>query len=160
MKEIALSKGAITSVDDGDYESVDQYKWTLSGSGYACREYSDGGVMKRIYLHRALLNCPDGCEVDHINGNPLDNRRCNLRLATHQQNLCNQSKQHSATSSKYKGVYFDRVNRKWRAQITRAGVTHTLGRFNTEREAALAYNKAARQYFGKYANLNNFEEDK
>ena len=59
MKEIALSKGAITSVDDGDYESVDQYKWTLSGSGYACREYSDGGVMKRIYLHRALLNCPD-----------------------------------------------------------------------------------------------------
>ncbi len=159
MKEIALSKGTITVVDDCDCEIASRYKWTLSGSGYACREYSDGGVMKRIYLHRALMNCPDGCEVDHINGNPLDNRRCNLRLATHQQNQCNQNKQGSATSSKYKGVYFDRFNRKWRAQITYKGVTRTLGRFNAEQEAALAYNKAATKYHRQYANLNIIKED-
>jgi hypothetical protein len=159
MKQLFLSKCAVALVDDSDFEAVGKYKWTLSGSGYACREYSDNGIMKRVYLHRTLLSCPDSHEVDHINGNPLDNRRCNLRLATHQENQCNQYKQKSDTSSRYKGVYFDRFNQKWRAQNTYKGTTRTLGRFSTEQEAALAYNKAAKHYFGEYAKLNDFMEE-
>jgi hypothetical protein len=103
-------------------------------------------------LHRFILDAPSALEVDHINGNGLDCRRSNLRLATHKQNLRNQAA-HSGTS-RYKGVSWNRQRNGWDAQICLNGKNRYLGRFRTEVEAAKAYNEGARLHFGEFARLN------
>ena len=160
MKEIPLTQGQVAIVDDEDFVLMGDYKWSLSSSGYACRDQYINGKPKRLYMHRVIMGNPcNGYEVDHINGNSLDNRHKNLRLVTHRQNLANQKKQNRKLSSIYKGVYFDKATGKWRGQVGSKGKKYALGRFITEREAALAYNKAAIEHFGQYANLNEIMED-
>ena len=153
MREIKLTKGMVTVVDDEDYELVSQYKWCVrtseKGRYYAGRNTGS----ENVYLHRWLLNAPPNMEVDHINGNTLDNRHLNLRLCTRINNGRNGCKHRLGHStSKYKGVYWS-VN-KWQVQIRVGKERFNLGRFMNEEEAARAYNEAASKYYGEFARLN------
>lgn len=119
-------------------------------------DWTNGRNIRR-YLHRVIMNAPPGVEVDHINGDTLDNRRCNLRFATSTQQKCNQRPR--GGTSKYKGVGWHKRDRKWRAQITYHGKQISLGYFDGELGAAFAYDVAARILFGEFARLNFQEAD-
>jgi AP2 domain/HNH endonuclease len=109
-----------------------------------------------LEMHRLILGLPQYRElkidVDHINGDGLDNRRANLRIATRAQNLANSGSRQG--SSQYKGVSFCRQTGRWKAQITIGGQNHNLGRYSTEEEAAAVYNAAALEAWGEHAHLN------
>ncbi len=107
-------------------------------------DFWDGS--KRMLLHRAILNAPVDMQVDHINGDPLDNRRENLRLATPSQNSANYK------TREYKGVR--RRWRKYSARVQHGGEVKHLGMFSTAEEAARAYDRAAFEIWGEYARLN------
>jgi len=130
-------------VDVADVPKVTGVKWCLLGDlNYVV---SSGGS---LLLHRLLLDAPDSMEVDHKNRNTLDNRRANLRLATHadnRHNLCSRR-----GGSQFKGVCYFKPAKKWRAQIA----SKHLGYFRSEETAALAYDKAAREQFGEFARTN------
>jgi hypothetical protein len=150
MKEMKLTKGKVMIVDDDMYEYLSQWKWqalSTNGKWYA---YRNSG-RRAIYVHRLVADAPDGVKVDHKNGNGLDNRRENLRLATGSQNAQN-SKVCSRNKLGYKGVYNN--GGRYRAQITVGNTKISLGQYGTPEEAALAYNRAAKEYFGEFANLN------
>jgi len=105
-------------------------------------------------MHRFLLGSAcDGFEVDHWDGNGLNNRRLNIRVASRRQNIQNlvHTRKHS---SRFKGVTWDKENRKWRVTIQVDGVPLRLGRFENEEESAAAYDAAARKHFGEFAHLN------
>jgi hypothetical protein len=114
-----------------------------------------------MWLHRMIIDVPGGMMVDHINGNRLDNRRCNLRVCTNRQNCQNQTIARKDNTSGYKGVSYSRRHRKWRAWIaagslrsngTRKNVS--LGYFADAADAARAYDAAARLHFGEFARCN------
>jgi hypothetical protein len=153
MKQIALNgkhgAGKFALVDDEDYEELMQYKWLVHSVGYAIA--SNNG--KSIYMHRHILKPKGRLVVDHINGNKLDNTRKNIRVCTHQQNIMNYRSNKGL--SNYKGV--DKVklaSDKWRARIRYNGQEFYLGLFDTELEAAKAYNTKAKELFGEFAHLN------
>lgn len=150
---IPLSYGSYAIVDTADLRILNLYRWcmnvTLQGKRYARRTQG----RKTIYMHRALMNPPEGMEVDHINGNGLDNRRKNLRVCTkaeYQQN----SKKRTGKSSCFKGVCWDSSGRKWRSRITVKGRQLQIGQFESELEAAEAYDEEAFYYFGTFARTN------
>jgi hypothetical protein len=151
MKEIQLSQGKIAVIDDDDFERVNQYKWFLSGktTNYAMAYVKGSGRenQRRIFLHRFIVNCPEGFQVDHINNNKMDNRKENLRITDSFGNNRNRSIS-SRNTSGYKGVSFK--NNAFEAYIN---FTY-LGRYKTAEEAALVYNKAAKKRFGVFAKLN------
>ena len=115
---------------------------------------------KSVYVHRFVLSRMLGREltskdrVDHANGNGLDNRRCNIRLCEHRQNMWNQGGRKN-TSSKYKGVTYFKRDGNWQAKIAPNGKTVHLGYFKTEEEAAKAYNDKAVELFSEFAKLND-----
>lgn len=153
-KEIPLSQGKYAVVDDGDFEWLTQWKWFFA-KGYANRTGSKGRKYrgKDIPMHRQILDAPDGLQVDHINGDTLDNRRRNLRLVTSAQNHWNQAPVRGITS-KYKGVSWDKPRHKWTAHITCHYEQKNIGRFCSEEEAARAYDQEARRLFGEFARTN------
>lgn len=159
-REIPLTKGKVALVDDDDYEALNKFNWCAfrvkTGDYYAVRSSSiSGGQSRRtILMHREIANAPAGLEVDHINGVTLDNRRANLRLATKSQNAANRRKKKPSTSSQYLGVTWHTLRGKWAARITVNWEHRHLGLYVDEREAALAYDRAARQYRGEFAVLN------
>ena len=108
----------------------------------------------RIYLHRYIARAPKGAQVDHINGNRLDNRSANLRVCTNAQNSRNKGPQ----KGKYKGVHWSKTGKHWVAQITKNYKVRHLGCFKTAEAAALAYNEAAKELHGEYAYLNKIDE--
>lgn len=143
-------------VDDCDFERISQFKWSVDGKQpylYA-RTHIPLGNGKRSHpsMHRMVMNAPRGLDVDHINHNTLDNRRTNLRLATRSQT--NQNNLGGYAVSGYKGVFFEKERNCWRAHITLKEKTKYLGRFATVIEGAIAYNNAAKKYFGEFACLN------
>lgn len=156
MKELQLTRGMVAIVDDEDYEPLSAYRWHAKTSGsnpskdYACR--STGGPRgPRILMHRAIIGAPVGMDVDHINGDSLDNRRANLRLATRSQNLQNRPRQRN-NSSGYKGVSRYRTG-QWMACITVDGARKYLGYHPTPELAHAAYCAAAAELHGEFARL-------
>lgn len=153
MREISLGQGEVALVDDADYEWLNQWKWTpirpKRGGIYARRT----SRCKPFLMHRLILNTPDGMQTDHRNGNGLDNRRANLRVATKAQNQHNQRLQNRPKTSRFKGVHLD-PHGAWVAQIKNGGDCLYIGRFASEIEAATAYNLAASKKHGDFARLN------
>ena len=153
MKEIKMTRGFGAIVDDEDFEELSKHRWYCDSRGYAVRKLArDGGRQKALYVHIAILGNTEGLEIDHINGNPLDNRRENLRHVTHQQNIHNRKP--VGASSQYKGVCWYKRDCRWLARIVLDGKRTHLGYYKLEMDAARAYNEAARVMFGEYARLN------
>ncbi len=153
-KKIKLTKGYVTIVDDDNYSQLSQYSWCVStwaDKTYAIRRNPENG--KLIRMHRQIMKATKGIEIDHINGNTLDNRKQNLRLCKHKQNLANQQLSR-ANSSGYKGVSWNKQHKKWEAYIKVNQKRIHLGIFTDIKDAANAYNKSAKEHFGTFANLN------
>jgi hypothetical protein len=111
------------------------------------------GRIKTMYLHREIMQAPKGLLVDHKNNDGLDNRRANLRLATHSQNGCNRPRKKNG-SSRFKGVIFLKDRKRWSARLKKNGKHIFLGNFKNEIDAARVYDEAAKQYHGEFACLN------
>lgn len=156
-REIQLTQGRVAIVDEADYAELSQYKWYTQNSGhtgYAKRMTSKSlGRPHLVRMHRVILDAPHDMQVDHINGDGLDNRRSNLRLCTNAENQHNRRK-FKNTASKYKGLAFFSGPKMWGALIKIAGHKQWLGYFATEAEAAQAYDTAAIAQFGEFACLN------
>ena len=151
MKVIPLTKNRHAIVDDEDYQWLSRHKWHYLRVGYAAR--SEKG--KIIYMHRVIAKTPNGMITDHIDMNGLNNTRSNLRICNKSQNGQNTKiRIQSNKSSKYKGVTWHKLMKRWWARIYYLGSCHSLGYFDTEEGAAKAYNKRASELFGKFANLN------
>ena len=146
---IPLSRKRIAIIDEEDYEKVSKYKWYCSSVGYANHK-SKGACLA---MHRYILDLNDRkMTVDHINGNKLDNRRCNLRICTQRLNTKNKTKQYDNKSG-YKGVYLH-SSKKWVTNISVDNKTVYVGIFSDIIKAAKAYDEAAVKYYGEYAKLN------
>jgi len=159
MITIKLTNDGVALIDEYDEELLRQYSWYWvdflgTGTKYA---YAWSRISERpVAMHRLILKLVphDGKQVDHINGNGLDNRRCNLRLCTTQENHRNMTKQRGVYSSQYKGVSYREDRKKWQAYIIVDNKKRSLGTFAEEREAAKAYDEAANSLFGEFAYLN------
>lgn len=171
MKEIKLTKGHVTLVDDEDFEYLNQFRWFANiqkdGRIAVVKNRSDLEPI-HIKMHRLILGISDPkIKVDHRDRNPLNNQRNNIRSCNLAQNNCNATSAKNSTS-KYLGVSFHKgeVKRKtrtglkvynspaWRATIFKDYKQINIGRFKTEQEAALAYNEKAKELHGEFANLN------
>jgi hypothetical protein len=157
---IKLASGGAALIDEEDLHIVLGFKWYAAMSSrkfYAFRVRKKGHEKETPQMHRIIMGNPDG-EVDHINGNGLDNRKCNLRICTRTENMYNRRPKRGGTS-KYKGVWYERHanHGRWRAQIRAGGKAINLGSFHNEEDAAIAYNKAALELHGDFALLNNVD---
>lgn len=137
-------------MDDEDFEKLNKYSWSFC-VGYARRSEPEKGSKKinKFLMHREIMNNPKGKIIDHINGDRLDNRRCNLRECSKSQNGANRV---SRGTSKYLGVYLK--NNTWDSCMTVNRKSIFLGSFEKEEDAAIAYNKGAIKYHGEFAKLN------
>lgn len=150
MAELPLTNGGFTLVDDDDFAILAKYKWKRSNHGYAIHRYCRETSAKTMLLHRMITCPPKDMQVDHINGNKLDNRRENLRLATAAQNARN-SKLSRSNKTGFKGTRFLARTGRFSAQIRIAGTTKHLGYFDTAEEAHAAYCKEALAVSGEFA---------
>jgi hypothetical protein len=151
---IPVGQGKYAIVDIDDYERLAKYKWHLCDNG--CSSYAfrwSGGTRKRVWMHREVVDIPEGLVCDHINHNSLDNRKANVRPATVSQNTCNARKR-TKTSSPYRGVNRDARSNRCRARIELNGRQIHLGTFDDQEQAAKAYDAAAKKYHGRFALLN------
>ena len=156
MKRIPLTQGKVALVDDDFYEYLNQFKWCVKKNRdtfYAIRHVMKKGNTKRIWMHREILNSPEGMLTDHRDGDGLNNQRSNLRVCSHVQNNRNR-RMRLDNSSGYKGVQWRKDREKWRAIIKVGQKLKHIGNFTSKIEAAKAYDKAAKKYFGKFAKLN------
>ncbi len=148
MVKIDLPNNRYAIIDKEDLHLIQGYKWTWTGK-YVRATTKTGGV----YLHRIITGASKGSDVDHKNGDTLDNRRENLRVCSRSENSANQKRMRGG-SSKYKGVTFCKTRNKWVAKIMKNYKTVFIGRYKTEENAALAYNKKAVELFGEFAFIN------
>lgn len=157
MREIPLTRGFVAIVDDEDFDWLSQWRWCATqrpGRGYAIRSAQcvvDGrkrGVS--ILMHRQILDAQPGQLVDHINGDPRDNRRANLRICTANQNSYNRR---AYGRWPYKGLN-QTASGRWKAEVRAEGRRHHVGTFATAEEAARAYDEAAKRLHGEFARLN------
>ena len=156
--KVPLTQGKYAIIDLEDFDLVSKWNWYTSKSPNGLSFYAIAKVIgsngKRVatMLHRLLMNAGDDDIIDHINGNPLDNRRCNLRFSTKAQN-CRNAKVRVDNSSGYKGVCKHKSDGKWYAAISAGGVRTHLGSFPTPELAYEAYCKAALELHGEFANF-------
>ena len=154
MKTILSTNKKEIFVDDTDYEWASKLSWSMFNYGavHNAREWGES-TGAQYQMHRVImgLDFGDPRVVDHINHNRADNRRCNLRICTQSQNMANQRKRRG-TSSKYKGVSWDKKSCRWKAYLCK----NSLGYFKDELDAAAAYDIAALAAYGEFA-LPNFE---
>ena len=141
----------LSTVDDG----LLGHRWYLDDNGYMTRNTPKSGKRRRgkMTMHRQILDAPFGMLVDHINGNRLDNRRENLRLCNITESAWNCSGNAKSTS-RYKGVCWNKHSGKWQAAIRVKPRLIYLGLFESEKEAAHIYDNAARKHHRKFARLN------
>ena len=155
MKEIKLTQNKVALVDDENFEYLNQFKWYTARNGrtwYARRHASRiNGKQKLIQMHRIIINAPKHLQVDHVNGDGLDNRKENLRLCTHQENHFNIKNTHKNNKLRTKGITWHKTIKKFRAQIMINKKAIHLGYFNVMGDADSAYRIAEEKYFGKFA---------
>lgn len=150
---VPLTQGYTAIIDAADVPLADMWNWCAhvqAGRVYAQRTDHSGPKKRKVYLHRAIMGDPDGFDVDHRDGDGLNNRRSNLRKATTSQNLRNQRIRSDNTSG-LKCVSLS--HGKWRARITVNGKTKTIGRFPTPEAAYAAYCKASLQMHGEFGRI-------
>lgn len=155
MKLIPLTQSKFAIVDDKNFEWLSQFRWYASKGSctyYALSTFGKRPNRQNILMHRFILNVPKGKQTDHRNHNGLDNRECNIRICTHAQNVRNQRK--TRGTSKYKGVYWRKDDKRWQAGLNYKSKTVYLGCFKDEIKAAYAYDKKAKELFGEFAHLN------
>lgn len=162
MKQIQLTQGFVTLVDDSDYEQLKKFKWHVYKNGdryYATTNIKTDGIYSAVKMHRLILGLTDTkILIDHRNRDGLNNQRYNLRVATYSQNGANRAAKKNG-ASKYLGVYQCSKKTKskniyWVAHIRFNKKGYYLGVFKTEQEAALVYNDKAKEFHGEFANLN------
>lgn len=144
-------------IDDEDFELVNGRSWGLHSTRFTEITAWVKERQKVLSVHRLVMNDPsteDKLEIDHANRDVHDNRKKNLRLATHSQNNANKVKYLHDASSKYKGVTWHKANGYWQAQLKTRGINYYLGKFETEVEAALAYDRKAKEVHGEFARTN------
>lgn len=160
-REIPLTQGRVAVVDEADYEWLSRWKWYAQRCGGAVfyarrrRQKSDGEGPSRIHMHREILGV-ESLDVDHVDGDGLNNRRANLRPASDGQNSANK-RLYKNSATGFKGVCVDRETGKYRAYIQVERKWQHLGMFDCPKDAARAYDAAARELFGEYARPN-FQE--
>lgn len=154
-RRLDLGHGRVVLVDDADLDMLRQFKWlpVRRGQTYYARSRFGGAT---IYMHRLLLLPDPDQSVDHKNGNGLDNRRANLRVA----DACGQARnsRKGGGVSRFRGVYLNRNTGRWYAQVSIRDRSIHLGTFDSEEEAALARDAAARVHYGEFGRFN-FEAD-
>lgn len=162
MKEIKLTQGQFTKVDDEDYQYLNQWKWHCAkckDNYRACRNITIGKkIQKRIYMSHIIMEPKIGFVVDHIDHNTLNNQRSNLRICSRKQNARNYKSKKG--TSIYIGVNYIKKGKRikrWCSSIRVNYKLKTLGIYKTEKEAALRRDEAAKYYFGEYACLNFYE---
>jgi phage-related protein len=159
MKTIPLTKNRFAMVDDDDFDKLSKHKWCVNCCGwgskylYAQRGKTSGGKIKFL-MHRVIMNAKKGQEIDHIDGNGLNNQKSNLRFVTRTQNQMNRIVQQVNNHSGFKGVCWDNKRGKWLAQIRVKTKTKFLGHFTNAEDAGKAYDDSAKIYFGEFARLN------
>lgn len=153
MKEIMLTKGKVALVNDEDFEELNKHKWHCNSDGYAVRNLLRGKI--KIWMHREILQTPKNKMTDHINGNKLDNRKENLRIAN---DVTNQQNKIGYSSNGFKGVckHKNRKNKPYFSTIRVMNRSIFLGGFSSVIEAAKAYDEAAIKYFGEFARINQY----
>lgn len=151
---IPLGKGKVAIVDEEDYEQLMQWNWHVSAFGYAVRFIGPKGKLKIVWMHREILKTHPKKQTDHINQDRLDNRKANLRQCSATQNQGNRWKSRHAKTSRFKGVSWSKEGNYFVACGTESGTPKRLGGFTSEIQAAKAYNRWARNYFGEFAELN------
>lgn len=146
MKTIKVSnKHAL--IDDEDFPLISAHTWWLTKGGYAYTQVGGRKNNTTILMHRLILSCKSGQEVNHKDFNPLNNQRSNLQLCTRSQN-----NMYKRPVARFKGARW--TKNAWQSEIKKDRRYYYLGRFKTELEAALAYNEAAKRLFGEFAYLN------
>lgn len=163
MKEIKLhgkyAEGRVALIDDCMLDRVSCFTWSVvkdKNMFYMATNIRNAeNTWKQVKMHQLVMGMPDSF-TDHIDHNGFNNMLSNLRLATRSENGRNQIKQNRKTSSQYKGVHWCTTTRKWAAQIGLNGTRKNLGLFPPDHEhmAAMAYDLAAMEHFGEFANLN------
>ena len=168
---IESKHGTLTVLYDAeDHDKVSAHRWCVrkvsTGAFYVTTHvpHPDGGwycspnghKQRRqagLQIHRLIMDAPKGMCVDHINGNPLDNRKSNLRICTNAENQRNRGANKNNKSG-YKGVYWTKPNKRWLSQIRHNGKQVYIGHYKNKEEAARAYDKKAKELHGEFAYLN------
>lgn len=155
MRYLPVSGRMLTIVDDDDFSYLKEFNWKITAKTYPVAYVLRHKKQYPILLHRLVMGCTwsDAKRIDHVNGNTLDNRKSNLRFCSHSQNMSNRKKVAGCTSQ-YLGVYFASWRNLWTAQIKHNKKKVRLGYFTDEKEAALAYDHAARELHGEFARPN------
>lgn len=159
MKLIALNKGLFAEVDDADFDWLNQFRWRAernkrTGKTYATRHISPKIERHTIYMHREIMGLPKGDprKIDHRKvEETLNNQRSNLRICSNSQNMMNGGKRSNNTTG-FKGVSFHKRTKKYMAKIVVFYKAHHLGYYTSPAEAHLAYQKAAVELHGEFAN--------
>ncbi len=154
-REIPLTKGKAAIVDDEDYDPVASHKWYFMSVGYAARTAREDGRRVEIFMHREIMQAQRGELVDHKDGDGLNCRRKNMRIATKSQNNSNRGKSRINTSG-FKGVSLHKQRQKWTARISHLGKYRYLGLFPTKESAAEAYKIAANELHSEFARTEEF----
>lgn len=163
IREVVLTQGFVAIIDEADWPLVSQFKWHAAKSSYGDYYYAAAciarsraeaiGCKKHFKLHQLLMGFP-GLLIDHRDGNRMNNRRSNLRVATIAQNSRNSSKPRVPCSSRFKGVSWHRKHQVWQVFIQVNRKNKFLGHFKDEEEAGRVYDIAARFHYGQFARLN------
>ena len=163
FRRIPLTQGKYAIVDPDDYWHLSKHKWyaaKMNGCFYAVRGIvTKDGKRRHLPIHRCIIKVPDNMFVDHINHNGLDNRKANLRPATHQQNVWNRKLVRKGSKSRYIGLQWDKRSKKWQVNMRIDRQLRGFGSYTSEIEAAKAYDRAAKKHRGEFAVLNFPEKE-